>query len=131
MGSGDEIIAADFPPALRSHLIGGEAKDDVAAIQTDAHHASVIDDAMLRQAVRGSDPLAIASSDRPDSFPAHIAHAKRVYLSALIDELHGDLSLIALFWDRGSEKTLRKQIREFGLADRLAAARSGRRRGPA
>ena len=58
---------------------------------------------------------------------AHVEHAKRAYLAALIDELGGDLSLIASFWDRSSEKTLRKLVNEYGLTERLDAARE---RGP-
>jgi DNA-binding NtrC family response regulator len=136
MGGGDEMTAADFPPAVRSHLTGGDPATaqppEPTAFDSLRGCLPVLDEAALRQAIRGSDPLAIVSSDHAEAFPAHIAHAKRAYLAALIDELHGDLSLIALFWDRGSEKTLRKQIRELGLFDRLVAARARSRtaRGP-
>ena len=33
------------------------------------------------------------------------------------------MSLIARYWDRSSEKTIRKLIRDCGLEDRLKAAR--------
>ena len=58
---------------------------------------------------------------------AHIEHAKRTYLGLLIDELGGDLALIAQFWDRGSDKTLRNLMRTYGLTDRLRVAREKRR----
>ena len=35
----------------------------------------------------------------------------------------GDLTLIARYWDRSSEKTLRNLVREYGLADDLEKAR--------
>jgi len=36
----------------------------------------------------------------------------------------GDFAKIGRLWDRGSEKTLRKLVREYGLGDALDAARS-------
>ena len=132
MGSGDELVAEDFPPAVRAYLLlsrnGSAAVCEAGTSAGRPTTAAVINQEALRRAIRASDPVAIGSSDAPDRFPAHLAHAKRAYLEALIDELNGDLGLISLFWDHGSEKTLRKLIRDLCLTDRLKAARLNRRR---
>ncbi len=60
------------------------------------------------------------------AWPGHIDHARRAYLVALIEHYHGDLREIARHWDRSSEHTLRKAIRQFGLQERLQAARAQR-----
>jgi DNA-binding NtrC family response regulator len=124
MGDGPEILAADFPPAVRAHLGAGASG---ACINSETHsHDSrgVIDEQSLRRAIRRTDPVALSCSHHPEQDFATLAHARRVYLATLIDELNGDLSLIRLFWDRCSEKTLRRLVRDEGLADRLAQARS-------
>ncbi len=59
---------------------------------------------------------------------AELDHARRTYLEVLIDELDGDLARVGMLWDRGSEKTLRRLIRVYGLAHRLDAARERSRR---
>jgi DNA-binding NtrC family response regulator len=122
MSDSDEISAGDFPPAIGAYLAGASTETESnGAIEPAV--APVINEPALRQAIRASDPIAMGSTDHAYRLPAHIMHARRVYLSALIDELHGDLALIGLFWDRTSEKTLRKLVRELGLSDQLAAAR--------
>ena len=76
----------------------------------------------LRHYILATPTLQAAGS--PQDCPAHIEYAKRMWLKTLIDECHGDLALIARYWDRSSEKTLRNQIRHFGLQEQLAAARA-------
>ena len=84
----------------------------------------IIDAEALRRAIRSADPASISAGGAPHEVPAHLAHARRAYLAALIDELGGDLSLIARFWDGASQKTIRKLIEEYGLSEKLEAARS-------
>ncbi len=45
-----------------------------------------------------------------------------------IDEFGGDLPRIGRLWDRGSEKILRRLIKEYGLTERLEAARTRSRK---
>lgn len=89
---------------------------------------SIIDGEALRAAIRGCDPVLAGDTDRPFEIPGHVEHAKRAWLAALIDEFRGDLALIGRFWDRGSEKTLRKLIAAYGLLERLEEARGRERR---
>jgi DNA-binding NtrC family response regulator len=79
----------------------------------------------------GSLALALSRGPCPDGtptyeWPAHVDYARRRYLSALIRHYNGNLARIAGHWDRSSENTLRKTIREFGLEDELRRAREGR-----
>ncbi len=69
-------------------------------------------------------PVVDVESEAPFEVPAHVDHAKRAYLEVLIDEFGGDFVKIGKLWDRGSEKTLRKLIKAYGLEDALDAARS-------
>jgi DNA-binding NtrC family response regulator len=131
MGRGEEIAAEDFPSPVRAAISrfeapAAEAQDSTAAPPAESEIV-VIDHSALRRAIRNADAIALGSSDRPYNCPAHVAHARRAYLAALIEELGGDLSLIGLFWDRGSEKTLRRIVREMGLEPLLASARRRRR----
>jgi len=59
-------------------------------------------------------------------WPGHIDYAKRQYLLALIERYGGRLRDIAAHWDRSSENTLLKLIRELGLETALHAARQAR-----
>jgi DNA-binding NtrC family response regulator len=124
MSDGEQLTTEDFPAPVRRHLIKLPAP---STTPDDAHPigATVIDREALRLAIRETAPTSAAARDRPYELPAHIAYAKRIYLATLIEELHGDLGLISLFWDRRSEKTLRQQVRDFELGDRLARARHG------
>ena len=70
----------------------------------------------------------MASASNTHEVPGHIDHLRCVHLGALIDEFGGDLSLIGKYWDRGSEKTLRRLIKQYGLAERFEAARARPRR---
>jgi DNA-binding NtrC family response regulator len=59
-------------------------------------------------------------------WPGHIDYARRAYLKALIEHHQGDLHEIAKHWDRSSENTLLKLIRQFELEEQLQAARRDR-----
>jgi hypothetical protein len=87
----------------------------------------IIDVEALRRAIGSADPVSAGSSEAAHEIPGHVEHAKRTYLSALIDELGGDLSMISRFWDRTSTKTIRKLVRRYRLDGQLEAARA---RGP-
>ena len=66
------------------------------------------------------------SADTPTyEWPGHIDYAKREYLRTLIEHCGGRLGEIAKYWDRSSEHTLLKQVREFGLEGELREARRG------
>ncbi|MHC5057082.1 MAG: sigma 54-interacting transcriptional regulator [Planctomycetota bacterium] len=141
MAEGMEITAADMPPAVRE-AVGGEeaeaaAKGAVRALATESRiltvresASPVIDVEALRRAIRETDPAAMGGSAPLYDIPAHFEHAKRTYLAALVEEFGGDLALIARFWDRSSEKTIRKLIRDSGLEDRLREAREKGRPSP-
>ena len=85
--------------------------------------ASVVDDASLERAMSAGPP---APGTPAHAWPAHVDYARRRYLRALIRHYHGNLSRIAEHWDRSSENTLRKTVREFGLEDEVRRAREGR-----
>jgi DNA-binding NtrC family response regulator len=121
-----EVEPADFPQAVRAALsnIGGTAAAAPPLPPLSGTSKSpLINVDALRRAIRAAPSPGQLSSGRGFDVPAHVEHAKRVWLETLIDELSGDLALIGLFWDRSSEKTLRNLVREYGLADRLSAAR--------
>ncbi len=134
MAEGALIVAADLPETVRRAVADGEGRgtEDRAAEEPSAPavpvgDAPVIDREALRRAVRAADPRAVGSAARPEEIPAHIAHAKAVWLGVLIEECGGDLARIARFWDRSSEKTLRNLVNEYGLKSRLQEARKRRR----
>jgi DNA-binding NtrC family response regulator len=132
MGEGEEIVLADLPESLAKTLGGmpqGAAPRPAGAGggaegAAGGGGGSIIDGEALRAAIRRCDPVLAGTTDRPHEVPGHVDHAKRAWLAALIDEFHGDLALIGRFWDRGSEKTLRKLIASYGLAERLEEARA-------
>ncbi len=131
MCDSDEIHPEDFPQSMRAtltnhplsepplHHPASEPLRSQAAIDQ-----SPIDVEALRRAIRSSAALTPLSMEKSFDIPAHIDHARRIWLQTLIEELNGDLALIGLFWDRSSEKTLRGLIREYGLNGYLDAARS-------
>jgi DNA-binding NtrC family response regulator len=139
MGHNAMITEADLPDVVQNALNGGAAGAPALApppaaagvaagtdIDTDTDtdpedDETVINVDALRRRIRGRRPAADVA---PHEDPSHIEHAKFTWLRTLIDECGGDLALIAQFWDRSSEKTLRNLIRAYGLADALAAARS-------
>ena len=133
MAEGTEITAADMPSPVRE-AVGGDVEaagkrparalaPEARAPAEDGSASPVIDVEALRRAIRASDPVTAGKSVSPHDIPAHFEHAKRTYLATLMDEFGGDLGLIARFWDRSSEKTIRKLIRDCGLEPHLRAAR--------
>jgi hypothetical protein len=56
-----------------------------------------------------------------------VDYARREYMKALIEHCGGSLADIAKHWDRSSERTLLKLIREFDLEAELQAARRKRK----
>lgn len=86
----------------------------------------MIDCGLLSQAIRSTDIESVLRDKQPHEVPAHLDFAKRAWRTMLIDECDGDLLRIGAFWDRGSEKTLRKLVKSYGLSDRLEAARARR-----
>ena len=119
------ITTADLPDVVQDALERRAGPAPLTADATENGERPMIDIAQLRSAIRGMRP---AADTPPHADPAHIEHAKRIWLATLIDECGGDLGLIARFWDRSAEKTLRNQVRAYGLADELAAARARGRR---
>jgi len=80
----------------------------------------IIDSDALRRALS-------SAGDWPEipshEWAGHVDYARREYLRALIEHYHGNLAEIAKHWDRSSENTLLKLIRQFDLEDELHAAR--------
>ncbi len=106
---GAEIGLADLPESVAASPAGAAGPG--------------LDDAALERAV--------AAGPCPDGtptyeWPGHVDYARRRYLRALIRHYHGDLACIAPHWDRSSENTLRKVVREFGLEEELQRARRER-----
>ena len=80
----------------------------------------IIDPAALRRAISAAPD----SPERPShEWAGHIDYARREYLRALIEQYRGNLAELAKHWDRSSENTLLKLIRQFDLEDELRAAR--------
>ena len=77
----------------------------------------IVDVEALRRRIRATNPGDVGESQ------AHVDFAKRIWLKTLIEELNGDLALIAKFWDRNAERTLRNLIKQYGLWDDLERAR--------
>jgi DNA-binding NtrC family response regulator/tRNA A-37 threonylcarbamoyl transferase component Bud32 len=108
----------DLPEALRNVPVTPGLPTRAAAA------GNVIDGDALRHA--------IASARRPleardFEWQGHIDYAKREYLKALITHYRGNLAEIARHWDKSSENTLLKLIRELGLEEHLHAARRARK----
>ena len=112
---------------MRSFLESGKTSVPLPPRAPSTADGTTVDVEALRRAVRESDPKALAATDAPWEEVSHVSHAKRAYLSVLIDELGGDLPMIAKFWDRSAEKTIRKLVVDYGLTEELKAARA---RGP-
>ncbi len=114
-----EPLRAPPPPGRGAPAESPEAGPPGAA-------GPVVDAGALRASLRTGAPPPRGKGARHGD-PRHVDHAKRIWLSVLIDEFDGDLAMAARFWDRSSEKTLRALVRAYGLGDRLAAARARRR----
>ncbi len=125
LAEGTELTAADFPPeveqALRDPLVEYELGPAPAMPRRSAT-SPLVDLQALRDTLRAHGD--VPPSALPPDLPGHIEQIKRMWLGVLIDELGGDLSRIAYYWDRGSEKTLRNLIRAYGLTEELASARA-------
>jgi DNA-binding NtrC family response regulator len=144
MAEGGRIVLGDLPEPVRAAIekagealpaapVGAaRAEPDVpaasrpAAARSGAADGAVINSEALRRAVKSLGPAVEVESEATFEVPAHVDHAKRAYLEVLIDEFGGDFAKMGKLWDRGSEKTLRKLIRTYGLADALDAARARR-----
>jgi DNA-binding NtrC family response regulator len=131
MGEGAAIEPRDLPDVVQAGLgaVGGAPAPAVAAggtiaVEPPAAERRIVDVPALRDAIRCCDIGALADDAASHEVRAHLDSAKRVWLATLIDELGGDLQRIGALWDRGSDKTLRKLIKEFGLTDQLALARA-------
>jgi DNA-binding NtrC family response regulator len=107
----DDVGLLDLPPQ-----VGGDANRAAAERVVDR-------EALARALAAGRRPPAVRSFE----WPAHVDYARREYLRALIHHHRGSLKEVAEHWDRSSENTLRKMVREFALEDDLRAAREGRR----
>ncbi len=138
MAEGSKIGRDDLPETVRVALekegakAGAEASTVTArggAADGPSDRPGIVDEEALRSAIRSGDPASMASVPNTHEVPGHIDHLRRLHLGALIDEFGGDLGLIGKYWDRGSEKTPRRLIGQWGLAERFKAARS-RARGP-
>jgi DNA-binding NtrC family response regulator len=137
MAEGPEIGRDDLPETVRIPLEKASAKGGAEAATSAARDGApdgpsgrqeIVDEEALRSAIRSGDPASMAGASNTHEIPGHVDHVRRLHLGTLIDEFGGDLSLIGKFWDRGSEKTLRRLIKQYGLAERFEAARARPRR---
>jgi len=108
---GAEVRPEDLPEAVR------------AALWAPAGGQRVIDRDSLMHALSTIERAPAAPTFEQ---PGHIDYAKRQYLIALIAHYRGSLKEIARHWDRSSQATLLKLIREFGLEEELHRARKQR-----
>ncbi|MFP4055378.1 MAG: sigma 54-interacting transcriptional regulator [Candidatus Brocadiia bacterium] len=112
---GAEVRPQDLPEAVRRASPAAPSRE-----RPQREAGSVVDRPALRRALASPSP----SPDTPTfAWPGHVDHARREYLAALIEHHHGNLREIAKHWDRTSEHTLLKIVRQFGLEDALRAAR--------
>jgi DNA-binding NtrC family response regulator len=113
---GTEITAEDMPEPVQEAPVArkkGPGKPAVAG-------GAVVDSEALRRVL---DTVPPAPNAQSFDWPGHVDHARREYMKVLIEHCNGNLSEVARHWDRSSERTLLKLIREFGLEDELQAAR--------
>jgi len=121
MSDGEVISLADFPESITGSTVTHRNAPEKSA--TPVLDTAIINESALREVIRGTNPLTAGASHEPYCIPAHVEYARKVYMTALIHELGGDLGLIRHFWDRGSEKTLRTLIKSYGLSEVLKNAR--------
>ena len=107
--SGDLFSGSRRPPAI-----------GVPPTQDAAGSGQIIDSTALRRAISVAPD---SPERRSDEWAGHIDYARREYLRVLIEHYHGNLAELAKHWDRSSENTLLKLIRQFDLEDELHAAR--------
>ncbi|MDP6542605.1 MAG: sigma-54 dependent transcriptional regulator [Phycisphaerae bacterium] len=112
-----EVSLDDLPTATKSQVRGEISPR--TALEGDG----VINSEVLRGVLSRSTP---PPEGEPHEWSGHIDYARRAYLMVLIEHHQGDLREIALHWDRSSENTLLKLIRQFGLEEQLQTARQKR-----
>jgi len=124
MCESDTLNISDFPESVCG-FFQKQGELAPAAAPSDGHDGNfeIIDRNALRLAIRAHDPKDLKSMARKHELPCTIDYAKKIYLQMLIEECHGDLSLIGQYWDHHSEKTLRAIIHTLGLAECLQNAR--------
>jgi len=113
-----EVSLADLP-ATTTRSAGSALPLPAVASQSD----EVINRQVLLKVLSAPRP---AEGTETFAWPGHVDYARRAYLEALIERSRGDLRQIATHWNRSSENTLLKLIRQFGLEDQLRAARQNR-----
>jgi len=107
---GMTVGVADLPEAIRSaaHVSGPESG------------RAVVDADALERVLSATAP---PSGRPPFEWEGHVDYARRKYLQALIRHHRGNLRKIAEHWDKSSENTLLKLVRQFGLEQELRVAR--------
>ncbi|MHC4780851.1 MAG: sigma 54-interacting transcriptional regulator, partial [Planctomycetota bacterium] len=123
-------VALSDKPEIEPKDLPQEIAEEVSQIQAAGGGAFCADQIVDGTAVRTA--LACPPPDGTPSFryAGHVNRAKREFLEVLIDHFGGNLSRITGHWDRSSEHTLLKMVREYGLEDRLAEARKEGRTPP-
>jgi DNA-binding NtrC family response regulator len=116
---GTEITPADMPKPIQE----APASRKEAAERPSRAGGVVVNTESLRSVLDTVPPAPDAPSY---CWPGHIDYARREYMKVLIEHCSGNLGEIARHWDRSSERTLLKLIREFDLEDELQAARKRR-----
>jgi DNA-binding NtrC family response regulator len=103
------VAAEDLPTAVSARAPGIVAPSP-----------TILDTEALASVLSRPDPL----GDMPThEWPGHIDYVRRRFLRTLIRHHRGNISAITRHWDRSSENTILKYIRQFGLEDDLRAAR--------
>jgi DNA-binding NtrC family response regulator len=107
--AGSVVAAEDLPAVVSSK-----------APSVVAHSPTILDTEALESALsRPGPPRGTPSHE----WPGHIDYIRRRFLRTLIRHHGGNVRKIAEHWDRSSENTILKYIRQFGLEDDLEAAR--------
>ncbi|MHC4955417.1 MAG: sigma 54-interacting transcriptional regulator, partial [Planctomycetota bacterium] len=122
MSETDLITEADFPDEVRAALESTvDPAPSASAAAPRTMEGGIVDSEALRRIVRQTNAL------DAEGTAAHVDFAKRTtWLKILIEECGGDIPLIARYWDRSSEKTVRNLIHTYGLAEVLDRARKNR-----
>ncbi|MHC4598104.1 MAG: sigma 54-interacting transcriptional regulator [Planctomycetota bacterium] len=110
-----EIEVADLPPEIAKAI--AEAQPSGGAL---ACGKAALDTRAIRGALTSPPPAEDTPSYR---WPGHVNHVKREFLKILLEHHRGNLTRMTGHWDRSSEHTLLKQIREFGLEEDLQEVR--------
>lgn len=113
---GTQINPEDMPKPMQETPAIRKKETEKPAVTGSA----VVDSEALRRVL---DTVPPAPNTRSFDWPGHVDHARREYMRVLIEHCKGNLGEIARHWDRSSERTLLKLIREFELEADLQAAR--------